>query len=366
MTDSKTEILEKVRKLLAKADDPSIVGTPESEAFRQKANDWMLNYSIELWEVEMAKEGKIGIRPIKREFDFSWFQDSRDSPLRSALWTIWYEVASHCRVVSVSAKRDVAGKTLPVIGMEADLDYFDMLFTSLMLQLSMKSDPRPSAALSIEENLAAMREAGFGWDKVTRRLIEAGLVDDPEPGKPFPPDRKDWKIECRERFLLSERLVRKYRAWCAETGRNQTYTNVKTYREHFAAGFSGEIGSRLFRMRRESERAYDSGHSGGGAELAIRDIRQVVKEAMWDFFPDLAPHPADCDCSSCHLYKCEDPNCSRPGCVAKRKPVKYRPISTSQRKIDYAARAAGQQAGREADLHGNPQRGLRKTPELDK
>jgi hypothetical protein len=250
--------------------------------------------------------------------------------------------------------------------MEADLDYFDMLFTNLMLQLSMKSDPRPSARLSLEENLAAMREAGFGWDKVTRRLIEAELVDDPEPGKPFPRDRADWKVVCRERFLLSERLVRRYRAWCKETDRPQTYTNVKTYREHFAAGFSNEIARRLRQMRNESEKQYDAGHTGNSAALAIRDIQVVVREALWEFYPDLKPHPADCDCATCHARKCNDPNCQRPACVERRKPVRYRSSGASQRKIDWAARSAGAAAGREANLHGNPQRGLRKTPEIDK
>jgi hypothetical protein len=241
-----------------------------------------------------------------------------------------------------------------------------MLFTSLMLQLSMKSDPRPQKSLSLEENLAAMREAGFGWDKVTRRLIEAGMIEDPNPGVAFPRERADWKHYCRERFLLSERLVRKYRAWCKETNRPQTYTNVKTYREHFAAGFSNEIGKRLDKMRRESERQYDADHTSGGAALAVRDIRIVVKEAMWEFFPDLKPHPADCDCVLCHPAKCTDPNCTRPACVERRKPVRYRASGAAQRKIDWAARSAGQQAGREANLHGNPSRGLRKTPEIDK
>ena len=35
--------------------------------------------------------------------------------------------------------------------MEADLDYFDMLFMSLMSRLTMKADPRPSEQLSLEE-----------------------------------------------------------------------------------------------------------------------------------------------------------------------------------------------------------------------
>lgn len=368
MSDRKTEMLEKVRKLLAKANDAS-VGEAESEAFRLKADEIMTAYAIDSWELAMA-DSSLSAKPIRRDFDWSWYQDSRDGPLKSALWTIWYHVADHCRVIQVSGKRNWEAKTIPVVGLDSDLDYFDMMFTSLMLQLTMKSDPRPQPTLSFEENLAVMREAGFGWDKVCRRMIEAGLVEDPNPGVPFPRDRADWKTQCRERFLLSERLVRRYREWCKETNRPQTYTNVKTYREHFAAGFADAISSRLWRMRRESEASYNTAHSTNGghsAEVAIRDIRQVVKEAYWEFYPEFAPHPADCDCDNCHYAKCKNRDtCQRSVCVEMRKPVRYRSSGRSARKIDYSARAAGEQAGREANLHGNPQRGLRKTPEIDK
>jgi len=359
MTDRKAVMLDKVRKLLAKANDPSI-GDAEAEAFRGKADALMTNYAIEAWEVEMAKEGTRQ-KPVKREFAFAWYQDAHDSPLKSALWSLWSTTAGHCRVISVSGKWDYQGKVIPVIGMEADLDYFDMLFTSLMLQLTLKADPRPLARLSLEENLAMMREAGLGWDTITRRLIEADWLEDPNPGVIYPRKRADWKHYCRERFLLSERMVGRYRTWCKEQDRSQTYTNVATYRREFAAGFSNEIWSRLARMRRESEGQYDSSHSGNSAALAIRDIKQVVKEALWEFYPDLKPHPADCECGPCHTAKCTDPDCDRPACKAKRKPIKFRP---DNRKVDYAARAAGEQAGREANLHGSAERNLRKTPEL--
>jgi hypothetical protein len=360
MTDErKNKMLETVRKLLAKAND-SAVGDAEAEVFRQKADELMTAYAIESWEVEMAKEGQ-NILPVKREFDFSWWSDTHESWLRAACWTLWGATARHCRVISVSKHWDLNQKTIPVVGMEADIDYFDMLFTSLLLQLTSKADPRPQESLSLEENLAAMREAGYGWDTVTRRLIEAGHIEDPNPGVAFPRERADWKHFCRERFLLSERLVRRYRAWCKETGRPQTYTNVKTYREHFAAGFAYEIDSRLARMRRESEQSYDAAHTGNSAALALRDINALVKEALWEFFPDLRPHPANCECDNCHTAKCNDPKCSRPRCVARRKPVRYK---TDTRKIDWSARNAGARAGAEANLHGNPSRGLRRTPEI--
>jgi len=367
MPFDKDSMLEKVRGLLAKANDFNVVGTPEEESLRQKADQLMTAYAIEAWELTMAEEGRIGAKPIRRDFDWSWYQDSRDTPLRSALWNIWYHVADHCRVIQVTSKRDWEAKSIPVVGMESDLEYFDMMFTSLMFQLTMKSDPRPQPTLSLEENLAAMREAGFGWDKITRRLIEAGMVDDPTPGLPFPRVRADWKTLTRERFLLSERLVRRYREWCKETDRDQTYTNVRTYREHFAAGFSGAISDRLRAMRRESQKSYDESHEANSAALAIRDIRRVVQEEVWLLFPDLAPHPADCDCRDCHYRKCKDQTCMRPDCVEKRKPVKYRRArSAPERKIDHAAREAGIRAGNEANLHANPNRSLRKTPELDK
>lgn len=367
--DKKSAMLEKVRALLAKASDPSI---PEAEAqtFREAADRLMTKYAIEGWMIEMAKEGdQRTVQPERRDYPLAWyFNLEYDNPVRSPLWWMFREVARHCRVAVVTSKHfresgasSFADTKVPIIGLPSDLDYMDMLFTSLMLQMLNQVDPKPHPNLSLEENLAMLREAGLGWEVVTQRLMKAGIIEDPEPGAHFPRKRADWKRYRPESFKVSERLVSKYRKWCKETNRPQTYTNVKTYRREFAAGFESAIASRLGQMRRASQSGFDADHGDNSMALAVRDINQVVQAMMWDIFPDLAPHPADCECDDCHTRKCSDPECSRPRCKAKRKPVRYKP---DNRKIDWAARDAGMAAGRKADISNPGSKRVSKTPEL--
>lgn len=297
------KMLERVRALLAKADDRSV--TPEeADSFRAKADE---------------------------------------------LTTLFYTVAQHCRCAVVYVKYERTadrGFTVPVIGMPADLDYLDMLFLHLQLTLELQVDPRPSERLSLEENLAMMREAGLDWGDITRRMCDAGFVEDPEEGQRWYRVLEDWKHYTPEREKLKNRLLKRYRVWCKETGRPQQYRNIKTYRREFAAGFADKIWDRLRAMKRAQEGAYDRDHESGSMAVALRDIRQVVQDAVYDEFPDLKPHERDCQCVRC---------------TAKRKPVRYRP---DNRRVDFAARSAGEAAGQRADISNPSGKRMRSTPEI--
>jgi hypothetical protein len=97
-------------------------------------------------------------------------------------------------------------------------------------------------------------------------------------------------------------------------------------------------------------------------EIALRDIEQVIKESVWEAYPDLRPHPANCQCDNCHFVKCVDPKCTRPRCVAARKPVRARSVKAP--KIDYAARQAGREAAAKVNLSNSPSERIGRTPEL--
>jgi hypothetical protein len=370
MTDEKRDqMLGKVRALLAKAASTTHPG--EAEVFRQKADELMTKYAIDSWMLEQEQEGT-SKKPIRRDLDMSWRYD-RDygNPTRSALHRIFRDVAAHCRVRLVSIHTDFANRTVPAVGMEADIDYFDLLFTNLMIQLLAQADPRPASDRSYEENIAAMREAGLDWGIITRRLIDAGMLEDPMPGEIWFEQRKDWSVYQKDRYKLSQRVVKTYRDYCKRTGRKQTYTNVKTYREFFADAFASEIANRLYIMARGSEEAYSkSDATSNSFALAIRDIKQQVEEAVWDFFPDLRPHPDDCDCDDCHWRKCNDESCQRPVCVRMRMPVKQsraRSYKIPTRSVDHQAIAAGREAGRKAKITAtSPSGGLKQRRELDK
>lgn len=315
MTDKKSAMLDKVRKLLAKAEGGA---TPEeAETFRAKADELMTAYAIETWQVEMAAEGdQRKSLPEKRMFSFDWWW-SREIAVRDELWEMFNDVARHMRCVVIVKHLDYRAKAIPVIGLPADLDYFDLLFTHLMLDLAKQTSPQPNAALSLEENLQAMKQAGVPWPEVARKLLDAGIIE-PKEGESVQAARKRY----------SDRLPRRYRAWCKAEGLRQDYTDQRAFRRNFADGYVSVIYSRLWNLRDAAENS--------GSALALRDIRQVVRDAVWEFYPDLKPHEKGCECERCKQ---------------RRKPVRYR---QDNRKVDYAARAAGEAAGKRARIDVSP------------
>lgn len=368
--DRKAKMLERVRALLAKANGTNF--PEEADAFRAKADEIMTAYAIEQWQVDAHADGQ-GKRPMpeRRDVDFSWYAQT---PFKDALWWTFCSLAEHCRCKAVTNKifRDAeSNRRIPVIGLPSDLDYLDMLFTSIMLDFTRKVDPKPDAdRLSYEENLAMLKEAGLGWPEITRLMVEVGMLE----YKVTTHKKMQYDGQLREHVEVETPIARPwlerknyakpahdYRNWCKREGRPQSYTDHRTYRRNFAEGYYDALDARLRAMRADQRSAYDRDHAAGGMDLVVRDIRQVINDVLWAEFPDLAPHPANCECVDCHTRKCQDPKCDRPACKAKRKPVRYAP---DNRKVDWAARAAGERAGKEVELAGHQDRRLRNQKEI--
>jgi hypothetical protein len=372
--DKKAAILAKVRAFLSRAADPAS-SPAEVEKAHAMANRLMTNYAIEAWMVESGDDPKAKM-PALRWFDYSWWIKSQFS---SQLSWMFLEVGKHCRCEVVSTKytyeRDGEnpGYKMPVVGLPSDLDWFDLLFTNIILTMIEKVDPQAQSTLSVDENMARMREAGMPWAEALNRLTRAKMVPsiayekwekepyDYETGdkKPEPEPTTDYRFSGRSGMLyfskkVYDNTIRSYRAWCAKTGHPQSYVSQSTFRRNFANGFAAEVNERLYRMRNETETAYDATHSTGSMELAVRDIKKVVEEEVYKLFPDLRPHPSDCDCDLHHL--CYDATCNRPNCRARRdrKPVRIRYRATPQEKVDQAAVDAGRSAGREVNLSNKP------------
>ena len=313
MSDRKADILRKVRALLAKADSTPYDG--EAQVFRQKADELMTAYAIEVWQLET---GAVDDRtPIKSLVDLDWWYKASDM-IDSQLWSLFWSVYTHNRCVIVVEKHGVEkGRAVPVVGLPADLDYSDMLFTSLMVDLMKQIDPYPDPNGDYHEQLRRMRDAGLNWHEVVARMQKAGFGTDETPAKAY------------------HTMSHDYRRWCKRTGTPQNYAHWKTWRRNFSTGYVSKVADRLFEMRQRTNAS-----AGNGMELALRDIRQVVKDAVLEMYPDLArPRPAVR---------------GRTRAVAKR----------NDHKVDFVARGAGQRAGENADLSGRTGK-MRKTPELD-
>lgn len=259
MTDKKASLLEKVRGLLAKA-----ANTPfaeEAAAFQAKADELMTKYAIEEWE--LAKKDGGTQKPISRNMDISWWY-SMNTGVEDALWRLFQYCASHARCAVVWWRQQ--NRSLPVVGMENDLDYMDMLFTDLMLQLVNQLDPKADPNLSYFDNLRRMREAGNSWPDAARKML-AHPQFDPRP------ESSSFKVK-------QDQMTRDYRNECKKRGIEQNYNHFKTFGRNFADGFATRIGLRMAEMRKTTQ---EEG-SGSSVALAIRDIRLVIRDAVSDMF----------------------------------------------------------------------------------
>jgi Protein of unknown function (DUF2786) len=322
--DRRADLLRRIRALIAQAEDRAV--TPEeADAFRTKADELMTKYAVEEFELLMADRSRTH-SPEVREVSFMWYwsmEDDRD--VRGDLWWMFQEVYSHARCVVLNTM--VSSRAIKVAGYPGDLDYADMLFTSLFLQLVGAVDPEPEADLSYEENLERFKRAGIDWYETARRMNKAGMLP-----RPFDPEKS--YAHC----------AHDYRRWVRRTGREQNYNHHKTYRRNFSEAFAARIATRLRALRTEQDAM--TSESGSQYALVLRDVRATVQEFVYNEFPSLRPHKRDCDCSECVERR-------------KRKPTIYK----DNRKVDYEARREGYEAGARADIAGHPHRRVEGAPQ---
>jgi hypothetical protein len=289
---SRAKVMERVRGLIAQANDTD--SPAEADAFRAKADALMLKYSISRFEISDKRESASQVDSI--DYDMAWYNTD---PYHMELWTIMQRVAAHCRVVAVHWQ--FTGMTIPVVGTEGDRDYFDMLFTTVSLEMSRGLEPHPSRDRSMIENLVMMKEAGMKWERIGELLIGIDQLDHY--------DRN-----------MGVKFTKLYTDYCAEHNRPRLRTSPKTYQHSFVTGFVGEIVDRLYRIRKEAQAVYDQDHDGSGTELVLADMKSVV------------------DAKTRQLYGNPPASSYRGG------------GRQTQRKVDPSAMAAGRQAASQVDL----------------
>lgn len=158
-------MLAKVRKLLAKAEDPAATEA-EAESYTAKAAALVASYGIDAALLAVADPGTDPVEDRRIPLDAPYAADKAD-----LLGTVAMRL--RCQVVRLRSRdADGSGWTLHVFGHRSDLERAEVLFTSLLLQAStrMLATPVPSW-----DHPAAFRRswlAGF-TAAVSRRLAEA-------------------------------------------------------------------------------------------------------------------------------------------------------------------------------------------------
>ena len=123
-TEASSRLLDRVRKLLAKAEDESVT-PPEAQALTAKAAELMAKYGID--RALLAAERPETDKPANRMLDI-------DNP--------WARVKAHllcglgsslrCQAILLSTS---TGSKVHVFGFQSDLERLDVLYTSVLIQM---------------------------------------------------------------------------------------------------------------------------------------------------------------------------------------------------------------------------------------
>jgi hypothetical protein len=308
-------ILRKVRGLMAKAQSTEHEG--ERQVFMAKADQLMEQYAIETWMLESGKDPEHARLIETREFDMTWWTELEgvDWDSKANVWYLFETCVRHCRCYTSWTARDYKTETVKVYGMAADLDYLNLLFTDLFVQLFGKIKPAYQADMDMGYNVAKAKEAGMKYTDIAIWL-----------GHP------EWVVSNGtggKKTADNGKMLREYKKYLSQTGRSPRdviSVNPKSYQYSFTSAFYTTI-SRRFREMSDDREVENS----GGADLVLRDIRQMALEAFYDDFPAARPHASDCKCKIC---------------TGKKAPVRYR----SGPSIVHAGYAAGGSAGQDARI----------------
>lgn len=320
----KADILRKVRGLLDTAASFQQTGNYEAaESYQAKADEMMMRYAIAEAELAFARPANEREKPVFRDYDY---EAQGFGDVSQQLASTFSEL---CRTVGIM-RVDWSWKTAKLIGYAADLDYLDLLWTSLKLQMVSELAPSPLPSKTLEENLIMLKETGLTWEEIFRRLRAAG----------FYPAEQVWERRIGVKYTGI------YTRYCQATGRKRQYANPSVYRRSFLDGYIRRLGGRLREMRDVRDRG------AVGHELVLAGREDAIKELYYELHPEARPHPADCRCDQCHFMKCKDETCTRPRCVEYRR-NKNKPVRMSSFRepvMDADAHNMGRAAADRADL----------------
>lgn len=322
--ETSDKMLEKVRKLIAKAEGTD--SAAEAEVYLEKASALMLQHSIDEAMLEMTRPAEKRIKPEALEY-ITVVEEG--SPIKEQLVDLSGYIADqfNCRIVFFGLKRGGATSRVmaTVVGFPSDLRSFQTLFTALQLDLASRLLPKPDVNKSFDENVYDLHEAGVKWREIANlmnRTYTAYLASGDYSTAGWKPElMRAWRQTVRVSdkhgpdvlvpWPDGHRLINAYRRHCKAIGEQPgTIQSPVTYQRNFAAGYVQRVGMRMMESRMKAEE-----QSGAGTALVLRS--ESLDEKVEEMFPKMGTAP-------------------------KRKDVRY----------DAKARQAGRKAGDQADLGG--------------
>jgi hypothetical protein len=323
-------VLSKIRGLVAKAEHES---TPpeEADACRRMADALMLKYTINEIEAESALPAAERSKPVIRVVNIG-----PDSDVTGYITWFMQELARHCRCKFrpyTSYTGD--GWNAKVYGFEPDVQYFELMLTTIRLHMLGMLLPKLDRSDTLEENAYRLHNSGYNWLQIAEKYgwkkYQARYWGEYDGTTP-PTDMKVpyWHKEhgWQPATQVGSRIKRAYQRAAKEHGDTVQIiaaNGTTTYRKSAANGYVTMIVRRL----RETQKSRQA-----GTELILRnridDLDLLFREDNPDLFEEKKEEP--------------ETNAKKP-----RKKVVYRP-----NKVNMDAYHRGSTHAQSADLNVNP------------
>lgn len=302
-TGTDERILEKVRGLLNKAN-----GSPfeaEADAFRAKADELMVKYAIEQHQLQgKRKDDRFGAFLFGCD-QFLYMEDPVThykvrSPLSDDLTILMYAVARHCRLIMGHWKYRGNEVAMTMIGTKSDFEYFELLFTSLMLDMTRQLLPSYDMTKNPRDNIALLKNAGFKWERIAELLAK----------------HADIPVKRNANGGIHGWYISQYKNWCKEHSFTPLKSAPTMITNSFSAGYVQRVNHRMIAMRQEQAEP--------GQGLILLDMSKDLKDWVEANHPD----------------------------QLKRQGGGRTIVLGGRGKTDGASYARGAQAGNKADLSG--------------
>jgi hypothetical protein len=265
-----SDILGRVQALLDRANHPE-TNSHEREVCLKKAEALMSAHRID--------EAALAARSVARGIDDRSKRQVQDREIQ------WVSDGDEFREIHMQTLNMLLRLTgckcvlkgwgrIHVVGLGADIDYFQMLWTSSFLAFSGKLFPEWNRGMSPHRQIRTWVEAGYKWDYIWQKAREEG--------QPFK-NRKGEEIKCppADNGWMKRQLEKAY----VETGevRPKLRHSVRDYRNSYALGFGEEMTARIWDMiytRQDAERQAE-----GGAQLVLASDVDAVLKRFNELFP---------------------------------------------------------------------------------
>ena len=154
-------ILDKVRKLFALAENAGATDAEKENAY-EKARALMLSHSLEMWQLEHARDSGKHKPPI-------CYPVLVPQPFANEKRRLLNEIAlaSRCRVVGLDIERE--GKRVEMFGYEDDVAYVEALFANTLIHGFIHELSVPAGTAKQKRDWQAAFWLGYA-DEIGRRL----------------------------------------------------------------------------------------------------------------------------------------------------------------------------------------------------